>query len=50
MEDAVIWNWVYVFAIVGLNTLVLWFWKPWTNAYAGEKGKNFARKEDLAGC
>ena len=22
-------------------------WKPWAGAYAGEKGKNFARKEDL---
>lgn len=41
------WTWVHTVAIVVLNNLVLWIWKPWTNAYAGEKGKNFARQEDL---
>ena len=34
-------------ALVALNNLVLLFWKPWAGAYAGEKGKNLARKEDL---
>jgi len=42
-----IWNWVYVIAIVALNNLLLWFWKPWTQSYAQEKGKNLARAEDL---
>jgi hypothetical protein len=41
------WNWLYGAALVGLNNLVLGFWKPWAKDYAGEKGKNFARKEDL---
>ncbi len=41
------WTWIHTVAIVGLNNLVLWIWKPWANAYAGEKGKNLARKEDL---
>jgi hypothetical protein len=30
-----------------LTILLLWFWKPWASAYAGEKAKNLARKEDL---
>jgi hypothetical protein len=30
-----------------LTIVLLWFWKPWAGAYVGEKGKNFARKEDL---
>ena len=30
-----------------LNGLLLYFWKPWVNAYAGERGKNLARKADL---
>jgi hypothetical protein len=41
------WTFVYVAAGVGLNALVLGFWKPWLGAYGGEKGKNLARKEDL---
>ncbi len=40
-------NWVNDIATAGLTLLVLWFWKPWSQAYAGEKGKNLARKEDL---
>jgi membrane protein implicated in regulation of membrane protease activity len=42
------WTWLYGVAFVALNNLVLYFWKPWADAYAGEKGKNLARKEDLA--
>jgi hypothetical protein len=34
-------------AMVLLNILFWLIWKPWAGAYAGEKGKNFARKEDL---
>jgi hypothetical protein len=30
-----------------LTALILGIWKPWGAAYAGEKGKNLARKEDL---
>jgi len=41
------WTPVYVGAGVVLNWLILYFWQPWTEAYAGEKGKNLARKEDL---
>jgi hypothetical protein len=41
------WNFVYITAGALLNALVLGIWKPWGSAYAGEKGKNFARKEDL---
>lgn len=44
------WTWVHTVgtvAIVFLNNLVLWIWKPWASAYAGEKGKALARKEDL---
>ena len=41
------WTWLYVIAGAALNNLILLVWKPWTQAYAGEKGKNFARKEDL---
>lgn len=41
-------NWTLVCSVVGivLNSLALYFWQPWAGAYAGEKGKNFARKED----
>ena len=41
------WTPVYVGAGVVLNWLILYFWQPWTTAYAGEKGKQLARKEDL---
>ena len=45
------WTWLYVIVGTGasalLNFLVLYFWKPWAQAYAGEKAKNVARKEDL---
>jgi hypothetical protein len=41
------WTPVYVAAGALLNALILGIWKPWGAAYAGEKGKNFARKEDL---
>jgi len=41
------WTFSYVLASGGLNALILGIWKPWGAAYAGEKGKNFARKEDL---
>jgi hypothetical protein len=41
------WTWLYVIAGAALNNQILLVWKPWTQAYAGEKGKNFARKEDL---
>ncbi len=27
--------------------IALWIWKPWKSAYAGEKGKNLARKEGV---
>jgi adenylosuccinate lyase len=30
------------------NAVIFGFWKPWLGAYGGEKGKNLARKEDLA--
>jgi hypothetical protein len=40
-------SWLQGIALVALNNLVLLFWKPWAGAYAGEKGKNLARKEDL---
>ncbi len=42
------WTQILPAASVTMNALVLAIWKPWANAYAGEKGKNFARKEDLA--
>jgi hypothetical protein len=41
------WNWLYVAAAVVINRLIFAVWNPWAGAYAGEKGKNFARKEDL---
>jgi hypothetical protein len=41
------WTWLYVVGGVVLNNIVLFFWKPWAQAYAGEKAKNIARKEDL---
>lgn len=47
MEATLDWTVIPETALVVLNGLVLWVWKPWTNAYAGEKGKNLARKEDL---
>ena len=40
-------EWIYVVAGVLLNLALLWIFKPWSEAYAGEKAKNFARKEDL---
>ena len=40
-------SWVLGIAMVLLNILFWLIWKPWAGAYAGEKGKNFARKEDL---
>jgi methionine salvage enolase-phosphatase E1 len=40
-------SWLQGIALVGLNNLVSLFWKPWASAYAGEKAKNIARKEDL---
>ena len=41
------WNWLFVISVVVLNNLVLFVWKPWAQAYTGEKAKNLARKEDL---
>lgn len=41
------WSWVPSTASAVVYVIVLLIWKPWTNAYAGEKGKNLARKEDL---
>ena len=41
------WNALYVLAGAALNALIIGIWKPWGTAHAGEKGKNFARKEDL---
>jgi hypothetical protein len=41
------WNWVEGVALLAFNVLVVLIWKPWAGAYAGEKGKNLARKEDL---
>jgi hypothetical protein len=44
-------NWATIsmtaLASVLLNGLLLGVWKPWAAAYTGEKGKNFARKEDI---
>jgi hypothetical protein len=37
------WNWLYGLALVGLNNLVLYLWKP----YASERAKNLAREHDL---
>jgi hypothetical protein len=41
------WTPVYVGAGVVANRLIFYIWKPWGTGYAEEKGKNFARKEDL---
>jgi|SRR5690242_18414302 hypothetical protein len=41
------WTPVYVGGSVVANWLILYLWQPWGQAYAGEKGKNLARKEDL---
>ena len=38
---------IYALLSPALTIVFLWFWKPWAGAYAGEKGKNLARKEDL---
>jgi hypothetical protein len=38
---------IYALLSSVFTILLLWFWKPWAGAYAGEKGKNLARKEDL---
>jgi hypothetical protein len=40
-------TWLYTAAGVLVNNLVLFAWKPLLNSYAGEKGKNLARQEDL---
>jgi len=39
--------WIYTASGVLINNLVLLVWKPWLGSYAGEKGKNLARQEDL---
>src|ERR1700719_2174978 len=41
------WTPIYVGAGVLANWLILYFWQPWAKGYAEEKGKTFARKEDL---
>jgi hypothetical protein len=41
------WNALYVLAAGVLNALIIGIWKPWGAAYAAEKVKHFARKEDL---
>ena len=41
-------NTINTVALAVLYVLVLGVWKPWSAAYAREKGKNLARKEDLA--
>ncbi|MGJ5820380.1 hypothetical protein [Paludibaculum fermentans] len=41
-------NLVYIASGALLNALILGIWKPWGSGYAGEKGRNFARKEDLS--
>lgn len=40
-------NLITVLATAVLYTLILYFWKPWLSSYGTEKGKRFARKEDL---
>lgn len=42
-------DWTLVVALLNLALLVVvvGFWKPWAAGYAGEKSRNFARKEDL---
>jgi hypothetical protein len=42
------WNFVYIVGGALLNALILGIWKPWGIGYAGEKGRNFARQEDLS--
>jgi hypothetical protein len=41
------WTPIYVGAGVIANWLILYFWQPWTKGYAEEKGKTFARTEDI---
>lgn len=41
------WVWMEAVALLVLNGIFVLIWKPWAGAYAGEKGKNYARKEDL---
>ena len=41
------WNWLQVVAVVGLNTLVLWIWKPWVGAYTKVTGELSARQASL---
>ena len=41
-------NTINTVALAVLYVLVLGVWKPWSAAYAREKGKNLARKEDLS--
>jgi hypothetical protein len=40
-------DWIHDFTVAAVVLIALWFWKPWAASYAGEKGKNLARKEDL---
>lgn len=47
VEVNVEWKWVEGVALLAFNVLVVLIWKPWAGSYAGEKGKNLARKEDL---
>ena len=42
-----VWIWLQVVAVVALNTLVLWFWKPWVGAYAKVTGELSARQDSL---
>jgi hypothetical protein len=41
------WNWLQVVAVVALNTLALWIWKPWAGAYAKVTGELSARQDSL---
>lgn len=41
------WNWLQVVAVVALNALVFWIWKPWAGAYAEVTGELSARQDSL---
>ena len=41
------WSWLQVVAVVVLNALVLWIWKPWAGAYAKVTGELSARQDSL---
>jgi hypothetical protein len=41
------WTWIHTIAVVALNGLVLYLWKPWIKAYSEEKGRLLARDESL---